>query len=169
MKNDSDHIICSRIEISGAMIREIDGEKTVIAIPREQVRTIKLDYDTRVGNPFFQFCSGFILIMMGGIGLTVALLASPGGALPVIIEPDRVTLQLIPIILWLMFGIGIWCLLKIFGASYYLLIETESGAKKIFFEKSMELQDIKQFIRKVHWSFGYEIDTSILEKIESPS
>lgn len=168
MKNCGDRIRCSRIEISGASISEVSGVKTVATVRREHIRRISVIYDTTAKYPFFQFFLGFILIALGIIGLTVCWLASAVIG-PIDIDPDEVRIPIIPVALWLMIASGVWSLVVVFRASYHLLIETEDGVKKIFFEKATTLPDIQHFIRRAGWRFGYEIDTSSLDKLEQPS
>ena len=170
MENDGAHAIrCSRIEISDGMICEVCGEKRVSAIRREDIRNIRLTYDTSAKYPFFRFFFGFILVCLGFIGLFVSWLANSVTGTPIDIDPDEIRIPIIPIFLWLMIVSGVWSLVGVFRASYHLLIETEDGFKKIFFEKTATLQDIKQFTRRAGWRFGYKIDTSSLEHVEVPS
>jgi hypothetical protein len=167
MEQSNSPITCSGVEFSGTMVREVIGKKVALVIPREQIRQIKLIYDTAAKYPFFQFLTGFILLGLGVLGIIVSFLTSLRGSLPVDVESGSVRLQLIPISLWLMVGVGLWSLIGVFKASYYLAVETENGVKKLSFEKSTDLRDIRLFIRKVNWSFGYDIDTSILEKVQT--
>jgi hypothetical protein len=168
MESCGDKIRCSRVEISGATISEVCGIKTIASVPREHIRRISVIYDTTAKYPFFQFFLGFILIALGFIGLIVSWLASAVSG-PIDIDPDNINIPIIPIALWLMIVSGIWSLVVVFRASYHLLIETEDGVKKIFFEKATTLQDIQHFIRRAGWRFGYEIDTTSLDKLEHPS
>lgn len=169
MENCGDKIRCSRVEISGATICEVCGVKTVVTVQREHIRHISVIYDTTAKYPFFQFFMGFVLIALGFIGLIVSWLASAVIG-PIDIDPDEFRIPIIPIVLWLMIVSGIWSLVVVFRASYHLLIETEDGVKKIFFEKATTLPDIQHFIRRAGWRFGYEIDTSSLDKVvEQPS
>ena len=169
MENCGDKIRCSRVEISGATICEVCGVKTVATVQREHIRHISVVYDTTAKYPFFQFFMGFVLIALGFIGLIVSWLASAVIG-PIDIDPDEFRIPIIPIVLWLMIVSGIWSLVIVFRASYHLLIETEDGVKKIFFEKATTLPDIQHFIRRAGWRFGYEIDTSSLDKVvEQPS
>ncbi len=157
------------MEFSDTAVREIGRKRTAIAIPRETIRKISLVYDTRARNPFLQFFLGFVLVTLGAIGLTVSFMTSLRGGLPITVVSGVVMFQPVPAALWLMLALGGWSLTGVFRAGYLLQIETDSGARKIFFQKSTSLQDIRQFIRKVNWTFGYEIDTSVLEKMQAPS
>ncbi len=167
-----DSIRCAKVEISRSAINEFDGDRVVIAIQRERIQQIKLSYDTRVKNPFLQFFFGITLLLFGLIGLIVFFVAmSAGGDLliqtadgvKVIAESGNPMLPLIPITLWLMGGMGFWLLSGIFQYRYHFLIDSEHKIHKIFFEKSIDIKEIKQFIRKAQLHFGCEIDMSAIE------
>ncbi|MDA8103956.1 MAG: hypothetical protein M0Z71_01120 [Nitrospiraceae bacterium] len=169
IKTDHNSIRCPTLEISGTAIRELDGDKTVFTVPREQIRHISLFYDTGVKNPFCHYFLGFVLFLIGLIGLIAVLLASAGGH--PLIQPETGVSELTPLLLglWSVIGIGLWLLMSIFRARYQLLIDTASGVRKVPFPKSMDLQQIRQFIRRAHMFFGYEIDVSVLDKIGPPA
>ncbi len=159
---------CSRIEILGTMIREFDGEETLLAVPREKIRQISLSHETLSRHPFFLFFSGFTLLSIGALGIIVSFFASFRGALPISINPDGFNIQLIPLALWVMTAAGLWCLAGVLKAGYYLQIETEEGQSKMFFGETADLQDIQKLIRRANWTFGYQIDTSVLESQQNP-
>ncbi len=158
-------IRCSNVEISGTGISELDCRGTATTVPREQVRRITLSYDTRTENPFCHYFLGFTLLLLGALGLLVIFLASVKGGL-IQVESEYMEIPLIPVALWLMIGIGLWLLVGIFRAQYHFLIETENKTCRIFFEKSADIAEIRQFIRRAQFDFGYEIDISILEKLQ---
>lgn len=158
-------IRCSNVEISGTAIRELDCDRILLFVPREQIRQIKLAYDTSVKNPFCQYFLGFTLFALGLIGLIVTFLASLGGGSVTQMESREFGLPVIPISLWLMIGIGLWLLRGILRARYHLIIDTEQGMHKVFFDQSIDITEIRQFVRRAHLNFGYEIDVSILEQM----
>ncbi len=162
-------IRCSTLEISGTSISRLEGDKIVLTVPREQIRHIVLIYDSDVKNPFCRYLLGFVLLLLGLIGLTAVLLASAGGR--PLIQPETGSSEIAPIIiaLWAMMGIGIWLLMGIFRARYQLLIHTPNGPQRAPFSNSMKVPEIRQFIRRAHMFFGYEIDISLLDKIHSSS
>jgi hypothetical protein len=171
-----DSIRCAKVEISGTAITELDSDRVVIAIPRERIQQIKLLYDTRVKNPFCQFFFGYTLLLSGLIGLIVFFVAASAGGdlliqtangVEVIAEAGNLVLPLIPITLWLMCGIGFWSLFGIFQYRYHFLIDSENRKHKIFFEKTIDIKEIKQFIRIAHLHFGCEIDVSAIEKMQA--
>ncbi len=166
-------IRCSKVEISGTAISELAGGRGTIAIPRHQIQQITLSYDTRVRSPFCQFFFGFTLLLFGLIGLIVFFVSMSATGSLLIQTEDGVraiagsgdpVLPLIPITLWFMSGIGLLSLSGIFQYRYHLLIDSGNGIHKIFFEKSVDIKEIKQFISAAHLQFGYEIEVSVQEK-----
>ncbi len=103
------------------------------------------------------------MVALGSIGLITLFLAGTGRTPLVPDDSGDQVIPVLPLVLWLMLGIGIWCLTGIFKTRYHFLIDTESGMQKIYFGKVDNLQ-IRQFMRKVCGDFGYEIDISVLEK-----
>lgn len=166
MLTQTDHtaIRCPTLEVSCTAISKLDGDKTVFTVSREQIRHIKLVYDSDVNNPFCHYFMGFVLVFIGLIGLTAILIASAGGH--PLLQPETGSSELTPLILalWILIGAGLWLLKAIFRAQYQLLIDTPKGPHKIAFAKSMDLQQIRQFIRQATMFFGYEVDISVLDK-----
>ena len=154
-----------KVEITGTNISELDGDRLVRTIQREQIRRIKLYYDTDAKYPFCQYFLGFTLLSLGLIGLVVTFFASTRGGTFIQDESGNFVIPLIPTILWIMIGAGFWLLIGIFRARYHLSIDTENGIYKIFFDKKKDIKEIQQFIRQAQLHFGYAIDVSILEKM----
>ena len=152
------------MEISKTAISEIRDDRIFVTVPREQIRQIKLCYDTSAKNPFCQYFLGFTLFSIGLIGLIVVFYASLGGGSLIQAKSEEFVVPLVPTALWLMAGTGLWLLSGIFRAKYLFLIDTEKGIRKLFFENSGDINEIQQFIRKAHLNFGYEIDVSTLQK-----
>ncbi len=167
--SDINSVRYSKVEISGSGIIEYDGGGIVVTIPREQIRQIKLCYDTKAKNPFCQYFLGFTLLSLGVIGLLVTFFTGVSGSLVVQTEPGTFLIPLVPAALWLMTGAGLWLLIGIFSARYHLRIDSEEGIRKIFFDKKANVGEIRQFIRRAQLNFGYAIDVSVLEKSHLPS
>jgi hypothetical protein len=163
--SESISITYSKIEISGTSIRKVDDGRIIATIGKEQIRKIRLCYDTEARNPFFQYFLGFTLLSLGLLGLVVTFFASAGGGDLAASEPGEFVIPLVPVILWTMAGIGLWLLLGIFRARYNLYIDTDNGARRIFFDKAAEVAQIRQFIRLANQKFGYEIDDTVLDKM----
>ncbi len=165
MQTDHKAIRCPTFEISGTAISMLDGDKVVRTVPRDKIRHIALVYDSDVTNPFCHYFLGFVLVFLGLIGLIAVLIASAGGH--PLLQPETGSSELAPIILalWILIGAGLWLLKGIFQARYQLLIDAEDGASRVPFARSMDLQQIRQFIRRANMFFGYQIDVSALDKI----
>lgn len=167
--SDSSSIGYSKVEISETNIRKIDDGRIVLTIQKEQIRQIRLSFDTETENPFCQYFMGFTLSFLGLLGLVVTFFISAGGGGIATAEPGEFAVPLVPVILWIMTGTGFWLLRGIFRARYHLCIDTNNGVHKIFFDKAAEVTEIRQFLRLANQKFGYEIDISILEKMHIPS
>ena len=156
---------CSNAAISQAGISRVDGENITFSVPREQIRSITLAHDTGAGHPFCQYLLGFMLTSFGVLGLFVVFFASTGKSSLTRQEEGEFVLPLIPILLWIITGAGLWLLSGIFRARYHLLIATDKETWRIFFDKEIEIGEIRQFLRKAGLNFGYTIDMSILENM----
>jgi hypothetical protein len=167
--SDHNSVRCPTLEISGTAISALDGDKVVYTVAREKIRRIILVYESDVKNPFCRYFLGFVLFLLGVIGLIAVLLASAGGH--PLLQPETGSSELAPIILalWILIGAGLWLLMGVFRARYQLMIDSNEGISKVPFAKSMDLQQVRQFIRRAQMFFGYEIDVSILEKIKPSS
>jgi len=159
----------SKVVISGNGITKLAGDTIVAAIPREEIRQIKLEHESCARYPFAQYFLGFILLVLGLIGLLVSFLASIGKTPLAPPDSGGLVLPLLPIFFWLMTGLGLWLVLGILRCRYLLKVITVKGIRKIFFEKSIGPKEIRQMLRKAELSFGYSIDLSILEKKPDPT
>lgn len=165
LTDSNDAIKCFDVEISGTRICQFDGEWIVATVLREQITTIKLDYQTNAKYPFFQYFLGFTLISLGLLGLLVAFLAIIGdGSIIRSHVPSGFSLPLIPTNLWIMVGVGLFLLSGIFRGRYFLSIETGNETRKIFFKRSANIDEIQHCIREAESKFGYEIDLSLLKE-----
>ncbi len=152
--------------ISASKIVGFGRKRASVTVPRRQIRHIKLSYDTCVKNPFLQFFMGFTLATLGLIGIITFLIAALESGHLIQKESGEFVLPMIPIILWLATGTGLWLLIRVFRAQYHLVVETDSGQCKIFFDRSTDIHDIRQLIRRANIDFGYEIESSVLEKMQ---
>ncbi|MDA8431605.1 MAG: hypothetical protein M0Z60_01430 [Nitrospiraceae bacterium] len=157
-------IRCPTLEFSGTAISELEGDKTVFTVPRDQIRRLTLLYESEVKNPFCRYFMGFVLFFLGLVGLIAVMLASAIGH--PLLQPETGSSELAPLLLllWLLIGVGIWLLSAIFSARYRLLIDASGGQHKVSFAKAMTLLEIRQFIKRAQMFFGYEIDVSVLDK-----
>ena len=169
VETDCRSLRCSNVEISADEITEFSGERAVFSVPRRQIRHIKLSYDTSVKTPFLHFFMGFTLTTLGIIGMTTFLIAAAGEGRFIQRESGHLALPLVPIALWVVIGLGIWLLMRVFRARYHFVVDTGGGERKIFFERSADVRDIQQLVRRARIAFGYEIESSILEKMQVPS
>jgi hypothetical protein len=149
------------------MVRLV-GKPIDAIIPRERIRNIRIVHDTSARYPFAQFFLGFIFLMLGGLGVLVLVLTSLRGALPIRVEDGEIQFQLIPVTFWLAITLGLWWLMGVFRESYHLTIETDDRVRRMFLGDSRDLEDIRQLVRRATWSFGYEVDASVLGEVHAP-
>jgi hypothetical protein len=163
---------CSKVEISGDSIRQVHDFGVGITIAREDIRQIRLLYDTKVREPFCQYFFGITLLLSGIIGLFVffvvigagkGLIVQTSTGIEVIARAGDPLLPLFPFTLWLMCGLGFWLLANICDYRYHLVIDSGRKVQSIFFEKSTDIREIRHFIKEASFHFGYEIDTSAAE------
>jgi hypothetical protein len=149
------------------MVRLV-GKPIDAIIPRERIRNIRIVHDTSARYPFAQFFLGFMLLLLGGIGVLVLIFTGIRGALPIRVEDGEIQFQLIPETLWLAITLGLWTLIGVFRASYHLTFETDERVRRMFLGNSRDLEDIRRLVRRATWSFGYEIDASVLGEVDAP-
>jgi hypothetical protein len=166
--SNSNSISYSDVVISGTTIRKIANGIPVLTIPKVDILQVRLSHDTEASNPFGQYLLGITLLILGLLGLGVTFLALAGGGGVATAKPGEMVVPLVPIVLWIMTGAGFWLLVGIFRARYNLCIDTESGVSRVFFGKGAEVMALRQFIWRANLKFGYEIDSTILDKTCSP-
>ncbi len=154
---------CSTVQISGSGISQIEGNMITVTVPKGEIRKIALSYDPKSRHPFLQFLAGFGLIVTGLVLIIAAFIMAEGGVFPVQIKSFTIRIPLAPIVLWAMVGIGLWLLIGVFRGRYNFLVKTEKGTRKIFFEESADIRDIRQFVMRAMHEFGYDIDVSIMD------
>ncbi|MGC2424976.1 MAG: hypothetical protein WA666_11570 [Nitrospirota bacterium] len=164
--NPGESIRYCKVVISAAGISQAEGEIVLKALKRSQISRIELGYEANAKYPFFQYILGFTLLLLGLLGLLIALLvAIVGGSINVpSILNHRHSLPLIPINLWVMVGIGFLLLSGIFRGRYLLLVDTGGETHKIYFKRGAQIGEIQKFIKKAQTIFGYEIDISALQE-----
>ncbi len=154
---------CSSVQISVSDISQLEECRIAATVPREDIRQIKLSYDSKARHPFLQFFVGFGLIVTGLVLLIAAFIMVEVGAFFFHIASHTFSIPVVPIGLWLMVGAGLWLLIGVFRGRYNLLINTKRGVRKIFFGESTDIKDILRFIGRANQELGYDIDMSITE------
>ncbi len=149
------------------MVRLV-GKPVDATIPRKRIRNIRVVHETSARYPFAQFFVGFMLVLLDGMGVFVLILTGVRGALPIRVEHGEIQLQLIPVTFWLGVALGLWSLIGVFRASYHLTIETDERVRTSFLGNSRDVEEIRRLVRRATWSFGYEIDASVLGEVHAP-
>lgn len=159
---------CLTIQISGSGISQIEGDRIVATVPKEEVRRIKLSYDPDSRHPFLRFLAGFGLVVAGLIMIIADYIIVEVGIIPVHIASQTFSIPIATIGLWLGVGAGLWFLIGVFRGRYNLLIDTEQGIRKIFFAASTDIREIQRFVGRANQELGYEIDMSIMDTMYIP-
>jgi hypothetical protein len=156
---------CASVDISTSGISQLDGNRTINTISREGIVRIALSHDSCSRHPFLRFLVGFVMIATGivlGIG---AFLLDLGGIYLVKMESFTFGIPVAPLVIALLIWVGGWLLAGMLRGRYNLLIHTPSGVRKIFFTKSADIRDIRQFLRRAQTELGYEIDVSLMDQM----
>ena len=159
---------CSTVQILGASISQIEGDRIVATVPKEEVRHIKLSYAPESRHPFMRFFAGFGLVVAGLIMIIADYLIVEIGIIPVHIASHTFSIPLATIGLWLGVGAGLWLLIGVFRGRYNLLIDTGQGFRKIFFAESTDIRKIQRFIVRANQELGYDIDLSLMDTMHIP-
>ena len=159
---------CSTVQISGSGISQIDGDRIVATVPKEEVRRIKLSYDPESRHPFLRFFAGFGLFVAGLIMIIVNFIIVEVGIFQVRIASHTFSIPLATICSWLGVSAGLWFLIGVFRGRYNLLIDTGQGIRKIFFAASTNIREIQRFIGRANQELGYDIDMSIMDTMYIP-
>jgi len=156
-------MVCAAVKITESGICQVEGDKVVATVPKEEIRRVRLSHDSQSRHPFLRFFTGFALVTTGLILLIAAFIIAEGGVYLLQMQSYTLRIPISPIVLWLMVGVGLWLLVGVFRGRYNLLLDTEKGTRKIFFTASADIREIRCFIERANGELGYDIDTSIME------
>ncbi len=156
------------VEFSPTMVRVV-GSLIHAIIPRDRIRKIRVVHETIARYPFAQFFLGFVLVLLGGVGVLVLVLTGVGEALPIRVVDGELEVKLVPVTSWLAITLGAWWLVGVLRAGYHLTIETDERVRTMFLGSSRDVKDIRRFVRQASWGFGYEIDASVLGEVDAPA
>ncbi len=156
---------CSIVQILGSGISQIENNKIVAIVPKEEIRLIKLSHDSRSRHPFLRFLAGFVLMVTGLILLLAEFIVAEGGIVFLQMKSFVFGFPIVPILLWTMVGVGAWLLIGVFRGRYNFLIKTDRGMRKIFFEESADIREIREIITRAKNEFGYDIDVTLLDSM----
>ena len=156
---------CSSIEITGSGISQLEEECVAVTVPKEDIRRVALAYDPIVRHPFLQFHLGFVLVLTGLVLIIASFMVAEGGVYRLHLKSldFGFGIPLLPLVLWAMIGTGLWLIIKVlFRGNYNVLISTEKGCKKIFFDEEADIREVRSFIERANRELGYDIDLSIM-------
>jgi len=158
-------MICSTVQILGSGISQVENNKIISTIPKEEIQLIKLSHDSRSRHPFLRFLTGFVLMVTGLILLVAEFIIAEGGIVSLQMKSFSFGIPIVPIVLWAMVGMGVWLLIGVFQGRYNFLIKTDHGIRKIFFEESADIREIRDLVTRAKDEFGYDIDVTLLDSM----
>jgi hypothetical protein len=144
------------IRFSTDLIAELDRGRSVIRIPREDVRRIALCWGFQAPRPFVQAVLG-IGLLLAGIYILVRIimeLMAHGGQVV-----GRLLIGLVIVGL-----LGGWLLFEAFKRGYYLEVRTEKRTEKLRFNRRLSRAEIEEFVASVRSQMGWIIDTPSYEE-----
>lgn len=137
-------LVYACIWMSAEKVCETDGRYVAVEIPRHEVQSIKLRHGSGAEHPVLQLTFGGILLAIGVAGL-IAMCGGNFGAI-------RYEIPM------LFFGlVGLWMVWEAARKRTYLLITTTSTRRKLFFDRTANLQSIREFLQSARETFGYQI------------
>jgi hypothetical protein len=159
---------CSTVQISASDICQLEAGRITATVSKEDIRRIKLSYDSMARHPFLQFFIGFGLIATGLVLIIATFIMADVSAFLFRLTSNAYSIPVAPIVLWLMVGAGLWLLIGVFRGRYNLQISTTQGSRKIFFGGATDINDILRVIGRANRELGYNIDLSITETMCIP-
>ena len=140
-------------------VLELDGQRTVAAVPRADIWTVRLCYGVRAKHPLLLAVLGFTVL---GVGLyQVPLVAEwflHGGVL------HEVQVGLLVNIF-----LGGWILWQACSRGYLLVIDTRGGRQTLEFASVAMRPELERFLVAVESCFAYTIEREAFRHTDSGS
>jgi hypothetical protein len=145
--NHDDEYRYAGIRFTPEKVAEVDGERTVAAVPRADIRAAKVQYGFRARHPLILAALGLALLGVGGFEMVViARWFFQGGTLH--------RLQVWLAVLVVLGGSALW---QAFQRGFILVIDSKGGQRRLEFDNSATQSGIAAFLHEVEDSLGYEI------------
>ena len=134
------------VRFSADGVSEMDQHRTVIFVPRAEIRRIELEFGAGAERPLV--LAGLGLVFLGvfvATTVTIILAVLRGG----------VTLP-VEMITGIAFAIPAWWLLDLsFRRRWFIRVHTQSGARKLLFHKTRDPHQLQSFVDTARRRFGY--------------
>jgi hypothetical protein len=144
------------IEITENEVAEFDRNRKIVAIPKDQIEEISLEYGFSEERPITSIVIGFLLLLLGiGFGLIPIM-----GIILQITNDELVggsrNFGVFAFAIPLLF-LGAWFVFKTFKYRHFLKVVTSSNTRKLPFGKSIAKASIESYVKECNRAFGYNI------------
>jgi hypothetical protein len=155
MSINMDSTICGNIKFSQDAVCEMDGKKIIVSISKMDILRIVISFGRSAERPIAQGLSGLVLC---AIGFFIGLIPLSNIIVGIIngehineayyvIKPFAYASPLI--------FLGLWLIWSTFRKSYYLLVQTKEGERKLSIGKSLPSD-----VYVAASNYGYTVDNS---------
>jgi hypothetical protein len=132
------------VKISPEGISEVHKGRVAVFLPRSEIRHIALTSGSGAENPTGQIILSVVLLIIGGFGF-VPMLA---GNFTMLRFKFGFSL----------FGLmGAWFVWEVIRKRTYLLVQTRSIKRKVFFKGTIQPESMEKFLRAAETDFGYTV------------
>ena len=160
MIDNMDSIRCSTVQVTASDICEIDNDKIIIAVPKNEATKIILAHGYQANRPLIQIAIAAVLLSLGyfaGIhpitNYIINLIGNPEAA----IRPTVYTIFMA--LIWT--PIGIYLVIDALKQRYYLLVETDTNKQKIVFQDKISKNEVYNFVNSIRDQFRYSIRSEL--------
>lgn len=159
MSNHSTSIIYNSVCIKNDEIAELDEkytDKVVVAVPRDRCKKLLLKFGYASERPVVEILIG-ITLLAGGIYIALPLLENlinSSISNTAYISPQSSKFVALS---FLYFPLAAYFFYLPFQKSYYVLVITENGCRKLVFKGVVRQNLLDQFITNTRMTFGWEI------------
>lgn len=147
MSDPSAPIELGPVRIGPDTLAEMDGDRPLLRIPRDQVVALEARYGSAAERPLVSIVLGAILMGVAILGPIIIVLAVVRGTEIKINIAVATTIALAIPAVWL-FDLALrkrWC----------LIVHTKSGKRKLAFARSQDGVTVEQFVATARSRFGY--------------
>ena len=149
-----------RIEITKDEVAEFDRNRKIIAIPKDHIKEISLEYDYSEERPIvsiiigvFLFIIGFVFGLMPVFQLIKKMLENNSTG---VFGPFALAIPLL--------FLGVWFILRVFQKRSFLKVVANSTTRKLSFGKGIEKTTLEKFIKRSCRDLGYNISINATKK-----
>lgn len=135
------------IRIGTEGVAEMEGRRSVLFIPREEVVSLQLRHTTPAQRPILTAVAGLALIAFSIVPIIMVLGLLEG--------KGRGTVEIHTFAMTGFFPLGGWLLSLIFRQRYVLAVTTPREVRKLVFQKSRNHAEIEEFLARGRADFSY--------------